>query len=83
MGLRAPLVRDGLAGIEVVECSPPYDWAEQTSLISARVKVELRNREKPAYDSPLSDAVAAVEAKRGAGSNPAVAFEMVAEMLRT
>jgi agmatinase len=21
--------------LEVVECSPPYDWAEQTSLISA------------------------------------------------
>ncbi|GAA4963647.1 agmatinase family protein [Nonomuraea thailandensis] len=27
----------GLAGIEVVECSPPYDWAEQTALLSARV----------------------------------------------
>jgi agmatinase len=27
----------GLAGIEVVECSPPYDWAEQTALISSRV----------------------------------------------
>ena len=27
----------GVAGIEVVECSPPYDWAEQTCLISARV----------------------------------------------
>jgi agmatinase len=27
----------GLAGIEVVECSPPYDWAEQTCLIGARV----------------------------------------------
>ena len=27
----------GLAGIEVVECSPPYDWAEQTSLLSGRV----------------------------------------------
>jgi agmatinase len=21
----------------VVECSPPYDWAEQTALLSARV----------------------------------------------
>ncbi|SFI10344.1 agmatinase [Streptosporangium canum] len=30
----------GLAGIEVVECSPPYDWAEQTSLISARVVLD-------------------------------------------
>jgi agmatinase len=27
----------GLAGMEVVECSPPYDNAEQTSIISARV----------------------------------------------
>lgn len=27
----------GLAGMEVVECSPPYDHAEQTSIISARV----------------------------------------------
>ncbi|GAA2822056.1 arginase family protein [Nonomuraea rubra] len=27
----------GLAGIEVWECSPPYDWAEQTALLSARV----------------------------------------------
>lgn len=27
----------GLAGIEVVECSPPYDWAEQSALISGRV----------------------------------------------
>jgi hypothetical protein len=46
------------------------------------LKVELRNREKPAYDSPLSDAVAVIEAKHGAGSEPAVAFGMVAEMLR-
>ncbi|MET9294103.1 agmatinase family protein [Streptomyces sp. NPDC003077] len=27
----------GLAGIEVVECSPPYDWAEQTALMSSRI----------------------------------------------
>ena len=27
----------GLNGIEVVECSPPYDWAEQTALLSSRV----------------------------------------------
>jgi agmatinase len=27
----------GLAGIEVVECSPPYDWTEQTALLSSRV----------------------------------------------
>jgi agmatinase len=29
--------RPGLAGIEVVECSPPYDWAEQSALVSSRV----------------------------------------------
>ena len=29
--------RRGLAGIEVVECSPPYDSADITSLVSARV----------------------------------------------
>ncbi|MFJ4685526.1 arginase family protein [Streptomyces sp. NPDC088789] len=27
----------GLAGLEVVECAPPYDWAEQTALLSSRV----------------------------------------------
>jgi len=26
----------GLAGMELVECSPPYDHAEQTCIISAR-----------------------------------------------
>ncbi len=28
---------EGLAGLEVVECSPPYDHSEQTSLIASRV----------------------------------------------
>jgi len=37
LGLVRLVSEPGLAGIEVVECSPPYDWAEQTSLISARV----------------------------------------------
>jgi hypothetical protein len=46
------------------------------------LKVELRNREKPAYDSPLSNAVTAVKARHGAESEPAVAFGIVAEMLR-
>jgi hypothetical protein len=46
------------------------------------LKVELRNREKPAYDSPLRNAVAAVEANHGEDSEPAAAFGMVAEMLR-
>ncbi|WP_281284634.1 arginase family protein [Nonomuraea diastatica] len=27
----------GLAGIQIVECSPPYDWAEMTCLMSSRV----------------------------------------------
>jgi hypothetical protein len=26
--------------MEIVECSPPYDWAEQTSLISARIVLD-------------------------------------------
>ncbi|TBD43323.1 AAA domain-containing protein [Rhizobium ruizarguesonis] len=57
------------------------DSADRPYLVRG-LKVELRNREKPAYDSPLSDAVAAVEAWHGAGSEPAIAFGMVAEMLR-
>ncbi len=28
---------EGLAGIEVVECSPPYDTADITSLLATRV----------------------------------------------
>jgi agmatinase len=31
------ICREGLAGIEVVECSPPYDSAEITSLLGTRV----------------------------------------------
>jgi agmatinase len=31
------IVKEGLAGIELVECSPPYDTSEQTALLSARV----------------------------------------------
>jgi agmatinase len=30
----------GLAGMEVVECSPPYDQSEQTSLLAARVVLD-------------------------------------------
>jgi agmatinase len=37
LGLVRLVSQPGLAGIEVVECSPPYDWAEQTCLIGARV----------------------------------------------
>ena len=31
------IAKEGLAGIELVECSPPYDQSEQTALLSARV----------------------------------------------
>jgi len=31
------IAKEGLAGIEVGECSPPYDTSEQTALLSARV----------------------------------------------
>jgi agmatinase len=37
LGLVRLIAGGGLSGMEIVECSPPYDWAEQTSLISARV----------------------------------------------
>jgi agmatinase len=31
------IAAEGLSGIEVVECAPPYDWAEQTALLSSRI----------------------------------------------
>src|SRR5437763_17178237 len=31
------VAKEGLAGIEIVECSPPYDSAEITSLLGTRV----------------------------------------------
>ena len=37
LGLVKLVSEGGISGMEVVECSPPYDWSEQTSLISARV----------------------------------------------
>ena len=37
LGLVRLVAEGGISGMEVVECSPPYDWAEQTSLICARV----------------------------------------------
>lgn len=40
LGLIQRVSEPGLAGIEVVECSPPYDWSEQSSLISARVVLD-------------------------------------------
>lgn len=57
------------------------DAGERPYLVRG-LKVEVRNREKPAYESPLGDAVVAIEAKHGAGSEPAVAFGMMAEMLQ-
>lgn len=29
-----------LSGLEIVECSGPYDWAEQTSLLSSRIVLD-------------------------------------------
>ena len=40
LGLVRLVAQGGISGIEVVECSPPYDWAEQTSLLSARVVLD-------------------------------------------
>jgi agmatinase len=40
LGLVRLVAEGGLSGMEVVECSPPYDWAEQTSLLSARVVLD-------------------------------------------
>ena len=40
LGLVKLVAEGGLSGMEIVECSPPYDWAEQTSLISARVVLD-------------------------------------------
>lgn len=57
------------------------DAADRPYLVRG-VKVELRNREKPAYESPLCETVASIEGKHGAGSDAAMAFGMVAEMLQ-
>jgi agmatinase len=40
LGLVRLISQPGLVGMEIVECSPPYDWAEQTSLVSARVVLD-------------------------------------------
>ena len=40
LGLVRLVAAGGISGMEVVECSPPYDWAEQTSLLSARVVLD-------------------------------------------
>lgn len=31
---------EGICGLEVVECAPPYDWAEQTALLSSRIVLD-------------------------------------------
>lgn len=31
---------EGISGLEVVECAPPYDWAEQTALLSSRIVLD-------------------------------------------
>lgn len=40
LGLVRLVAAGGLSGMEIVECSPPYDWAEQTSIVSARVVLD-------------------------------------------
>ncbi|HET9052097.1 MAG TPA: agmatinase family protein [Candidatus Dormibacteraeota bacterium] len=40
LGLVRLVSAPGISGLEVVECSPPYDWAEQTSLIAGRVVLD-------------------------------------------
>jgi agmatinase len=40
LGLIRLVSQPGISGLEVVECSPPYDWAEQTSLIAGRVVLD-------------------------------------------
>lgn len=40
LGLIRLVAGGGLSGMEIVECSPPYDWAEQTSILSARVVLD-------------------------------------------
>jgi agmatinase len=40
LGLVRLVSAPGLAGMEIVECSPPYDWAEQTSIVAARVVLD-------------------------------------------
>lgn len=47
------------------------------------LKVELRNREKPAYDTPFATAIQDVERVHGVGSAPARAISLVADMLRS
>ena len=58
------------------------DDASERPYLVRGLKVELRNREKPAYDTPLSDVVAELEVKHGAASAASRAVEMVALMLR-
>ncbi|WP_189557021.1 helix-turn-helix domain-containing protein, partial [Mesorhizobium sp. M4B.F.Ca.ET.089.01.1.1] len=57
------------------------DAADRPYLVRG-LKVELRNREKPAYDTPLAQTVAAVAAAHGTDSDPARAVGLVAAMLR-
>jgi agmatinase len=40
LGLVRLVAEGGLSGMEIVECSPPYDWAEQTSITSARIVLD-------------------------------------------
>ena len=57
------------------------DSADRPYLVRG-LKVEIRNREKPGYDTPLSDVVATSVARHGEGSAAARAITLTADMLR-
>lgn len=58
------------------------DAADRPYLVRG-LKVEIRNREKPGYDTPLADVVAALVVQHGEGSTAARAITLVAKMLQT
>ena len=58
------------------------DAADRPYLVRG-LKVEIRNREKPGYDTPLTEVVATRIAQHGEGSAAARAITLVADMLRT
>lgn len=57
------------------------DAADRPYLVRG-LKIEIRNREKPGYDTPLADVVAARVARHGVGSTAARAITLTADMLR-
>lgn len=57
------------------------DAADRPYLVRG-LKVEIRNREKPGYDTPLAGVVSALVKKHGGASPAAHAVELIADMLR-